>query len=220
VVARVLRGRSSFSTRGKTWRAEPGTLQIQTPGDVHRDLARDGPIHYQIVNFPTADVERELGAVDLEPCIAPGDPRGAAIHHLHDAIAAGADRLTLEVATVEAMASLRSLPRAKEQQSRAVRRAREVLRDRIEQGITLDQLAADAGLGKFRLCRAFRAQVGLAPHAYLTHLRIARAKRLLRAGIPATEVAQRVGMYDQSQLHRHFRRIVGVTPRAFARGDG
>jgi AraC-like DNA-binding protein len=44
-----------------------------------------------------------------------------------------------------------------------------------------------------------------------------RAQELLARGIPQAEVAASVGLYDQSQLHRHFKRILGVTPGAFAR---
>jgi len=44
-----------------------------------------------------------------------------------------------------------------------------------------------------------------------------RAKELLAAGVRPSEIAPRVGFYDQSQLNRHFRRIVGTTPGAYAR---
>jgi AraC-like DNA-binding protein len=54
------------------------------------------------------------------------------------------------------------------------------------------------------------------PHTYLTHLRIQRAKQLLAKGMRASEVASTVGLYDQSQLTRHFRRIVGTTPARYA----
>jgi AraC-like DNA-binding protein len=37
------------------------------------------------------------------------------------------------------------------------------------------------------------------------------------AGVRPGEVAPQVGLYDQSQLNRHFRRIVGTTPGAYAR---
>lgn len=73
-------------------------------------------------------------------------------------------------------------------------------------------MAEHAGLDKFWLSRAFRDEVGLPPHAYLTQLRVLRAKELLAAGVRPSEVAPQVGFYDQSQLHRHFRRIVGTTP--------
>jgi AraC-like DNA-binding protein len=44
-----------------------------------------------------------------------------------------------------------------------------------------------------------------------------RAKELLAAGVKPIEVAPSVGLYDQSQLNRHFRRLVGMTPGAYAR---
>jgi AraC-like DNA-binding protein len=90
------------------------------------------------------------------------------------------------------------------------------LKQRVRDSITLDELASYAGLDKFHLCRAFRAQIGMPPHTYLTNLRIAEAKRLLERGVLASEVASLVGLYDQSQLNRHFRRIVGTTPGRYA----
>lgn len=86
------------------------------------------------------------------------------------------------------------------------------LRESLGDCVTLEDLADQAGLDKFHLCRAFRDQIGMPPHTYLTHLRIAKAKRLLDCGLRASEVAAQVGLYDQSQLNRHFRRIVGTTP--------
>lgn len=83
--------------------------------------------------------------------------------------------------------------------------------------ITLDELAAEAGVDKFRLCRAFRDEVGLPPHAWLNELRVMRAKELLAGGTPTREVAPLVGFYDQSRLNQHFRRIVGTTPAKWAR---
>ena len=53
------------------------------------------------------------------------------------------------------------------------------------------------------------------PHTYLTHLRIQRARKLLAEGVRASDLAPRVGLYDQSLLTRHFRRIVGVTPARY-----
>jgi AraC-like DNA-binding protein len=99
----------------------------------------------------------------------------------------------------------------------AVARARALLDDRLTEAVSLDELAAHARLDKFRLCRAFREQIGLPPHAYVTHRRISLAQDLLARGVPQAEVAARVGLYDQSQLHRHFKRIFGLTPGTYAR---
>jgi AraC-like DNA-binding protein len=218
-ITRVDAGRATFLTRGKVWSSAPGSLRIQAPGDVVRDLAQDGPTARQIVAFPARTVDDAGGKATLHAHLAAGDPRGAAFHRLHDAVRLGAGRLALEVAVTEALTALTALPGAKCEHTRSVRRAIEHLRERLDDEVTLDALADHAGTDKFHLCRAFRAQVGLPPHAYLTRLRIMRAKELLTAGVKPSEIAPRVGLYDQSQLNRHFRRIVGTTPAAYARGE-
>ena len=58
--------------------------------------------------------------------------------------------------------------------------------------------------------------MGLTPHAYLNHIRVLRARDLLRQGCPIAQAAVNVGFVDQSHLHRHFKRIVGVTPGQYA----
>jgi AraC-like DNA-binding protein len=158
---------------------------------------------------------REAGKVVAVPHLEADDERAAPFHRLHDAVCAGADRLSLEVALAEAVATFARLGHANPQQTRPVRRAMEYLRERLAESVTLDDLAAHAALDKFHLCRAFRAQIGMPPHTYLTHLRIQRAKELLAQGVRASELAPRVGLYDQSQLTRHFRRIVGTTPARY-----
>lgn len=62
--------------------------------------------------------------------------------------------------------------------------------------------------------------MGLPPYAFAVELRLARARGLLERGIGVGEVAARLGFYDQSQLNRHFRRSIGVSPSAYARAVG
>src|SRR6185295_17299209 len=211
-------GRSEWWGGGRLWRSEPGGLQLKQPGDVHRDAVRDGVSRFQIALFDARLVEAACHGTRPRPLrrhqLEPGDPRGAAFDRLHTAIAHGAQHLALEVAVSEALAALATelTGAAPTGSRRAVRRAIDLLFERMTEQVTLDAIADHAGLDKFHLSRAFRAEVGLPPHAYLTHLRIERAKQLLAAGVRPSDVAPRVGFYDQSQLHRHFRRIVGTTP--------
>ncbi|MFO0577973.1 MAG: AraC family transcriptional regulator [Polyangia bacterium] len=216
-ICRFESGRSEFWTHGRVWPGRPGSVVIHQPGDVHRDVSRDGPITYQVIALPPAVVEPAVEKVRVFSCLAADDPRGAVFQRLHDAVAARADRLALECALAEAIGALDAVAERRCEHTRPVRRALALLRERLSEAVTLDELAAYAGLDKFHLCRAFRAQVGLPPHAYLTRLRILHAKRLLSAGTPPRDVAAQVGLYDQSQLNRHFRRITGMTPGQFAR---
>jgi len=99
----------------------------------------------------------------------------------------------------------------------SVRRAHEFLLDHLADDITLDALAEHARADKFHLCRAFSREIGFPPYAFLTQARIACARILLRRGLRPSEIAPLLGVCDQSQMHRHFRRIVGCTPGAYAR---
>ena len=98
----------------------------------------------------------------------------------------------------------------------AVTAARDYLRRRVHETITLEELAGISRMSRFHLARAFAAHIGLPPHAYQTRLRIERAMELLRAGVRPGEVAHLTGFADQSHLTRHFRRIMGVTPGEYA----
>jgi AraC-like DNA-binding protein len=103
-------------------------------------------------------------------------------------------------------------PRHLDANGRAVARARSYLHDNLTGDVSLDQLAEVAETRPFRLIRAFNRLHGLPPHAYLTQLRVRRARDLIGAGHPLAEVAAAVGFADQSHLNRHFKRILGVTP--------
>ena len=61
------------------------------------------------------------------------------------------------------------------------------------------------------------AAFGLAPHAYLVQLRLAKARRLLAAGQPPALVAMSLGFADQSHMGRWFRRAYAMTPAYYRR---
>lgn len=100
---------------------------------------------------------------------------------------------------------------------REFRLARDYLAAHAERPITLDELAAVAGTGKFRLVRLFRERTGLPPHASQVAHRVRRARALLEAGHTPAQAAALTGFTDQSHLHRHFRRAVGFTPAQYRR---
>lgn len=221
IVARLERGRVESFTAGQVFRSEPRSIHLKAPGDVYREIGRDGPGVYTIVQLRADDVAKAIdGRAAIVPHMASGDERARPFHHLVDAVLAGADHFTMEVVLAEALGALGRTRPDRLLQTRPVRRAAEFLRERLAGPVSLDELAAHVGRDKFYLCRMFRAQVGLPPHAYLTHLRVVRARQLLARGTRPSEVARNVGFYDQSQLTRHFRRITGVTPARYARDLG
>jgi AraC-like DNA-binding protein len=102
----------------------------------------------------------------------------------------------------------------------ALRRACDYLAEHPARNVGLDELAAAAGIGKFRLVRIFRQRTGLPPHALQLAHRIRDARRLLERGHTIVDTATATGFADQSHLHRHFTRSIGLTPGAYQRRIG
>jgi AraC-like DNA-binding protein len=98
----------------------------------------------------------------------------------------------------------------------AVRRVREYVEAHMSENIDLAALAAVAGLSVYHFAREFKRSTGVTPHDYLVGKRIERAQDMLaRTAYSLTEIAIAAGFSDQSHLARHFRQIVGSTPREF-----
>lgn len=81
--------------------------------------------------------------------------------------------------------------------------------------ITLDELAALSGRGKYSLLRIFSKEKGITPYKYLETVRINRAKELLEQGEPLTETALRTGFSDQSHFTNFFKKFIGLTPKQY-----
>lgn len=82
---------------------------------------------------------------------------------------------------------------------------------------TLTALARVAALSPWYCNRQFARGAGLPPHAFGLQQRLALARELLRQGHSPAEAARAAGFFDQSHLHRAFRKYVGMTPGAFLR---
>jgi AraC-like DNA-binding protein len=82
--------------------------------------------------------------------------------------------------------------------------------------IELDDLAGMAHMSKRSFLRTFQAATGESPIAYLIQIRVNRAAdRLRTTSDPVTDVAFAVGFKDSNYFARQFRRVTGVTPRAY-----
>ena len=107
-----------------------------------------------------------------------------------------------------------SLPNklSKQQISRVI----EYMHAHLERDISLDELAGVANMSASYLVRLFKQATGLTPHKYFIHLRVEKAKVLIQSHrFSMGEIAALLGFADQSHLNRHFKKIVGATPREF-----
>ncbi|WP_432486651.1 helix-turn-helix transcriptional regulator [Kineococcus sp. SYSU DK018] len=173
----------------------------------------------------------------LEPGVLPGRLAGAAVDEpaladprLHRAVAAlhatllrpgedleAAERAALLVAGLRRCLEGREPPPVRRDAPLAAR-LRDLLDAHVVEGVALQRAARELHASPEHLVRAFRREVGMPPHAYLTARRVDRARRLLLAGHRAADAAVLAGFHDQPHLARHFRRVLGVPPGRFAAG--
>ncbi|HAS6640291.1 AraC family transcriptional regulator [Vibrio parahaemolyticus] len=130
-------------------------------------------------------------------------------------------RETLVYGTLIKLASKHSTHRAPLKESTKAQRqlqlVKEFLEDFPQTDVSLEELAKLAGLSPFHLLREFQKQFGFPPHAYQIQQRLRMAKKLLKQGQSISDVAQECGFHDQSHLHRHFKKAMGVTPGQYLR---
>jgi len=79
-------------------------------------------------------------------------------------------------------------------------------------------LAGVAHLSEFHFCRMFRYSTGYSPHAYVTMMRMDRARELLESGgLTIREIAEAVGYKTQAHFTCVFHAYCGSTPAAYRR---
>lgn len=102
--------------------------------------------------------------------------------------------------------------------ARALSRALAFIEQRMCDGFTLDELARTAAISRFHFARQFRVSTGYSPMGYLLHRRIEQACDALRRDCGCiADIAAGLGFFDQSHFTRTFRRVTGMTPRAWAK---
>ena len=88
----------------------------------------------------------------------------------------------------------------------------------LEQPLTVDVLASVANCSPASVHRLFKRCMATSPNRWVTGLRIAEAKRLLRSSSrPIHQIAAQVGIVDPFHFSKLFKRVVGQSPQAFRR---
>ncbi|HEU5159707.1 MAG TPA: AraC family transcriptional regulator [Streptosporangiaceae bacterium] len=231
-IALIESGVEEFDVPGAVERAGAGALAVINPEVIHTGQpgVPDGWAYR--VTYPAvevvADIAAELGAprgTPYFPATVLDDPAAARlVRTAHraaergDALAASSHLRTAIAGLLRRHAAQAPPDEPRPAGSLAVAAARDILHDRLLDPPSLADLAAAVGARPFALLRAFRRTTGLPPHAYLNHARVRRARTLLAGGLRPADVAARVGFADQAHLTRHFKRVVGVPPGAYAAG--
>jgi AraC-like DNA-binding protein len=100
--------------------------------------------------------------------------------------------------------------------ARHLLRARDLADARYVEPLTVDDMAAAAGLSRAHFSREFRRAFGVAPHAYLLTRRLERAAALLRStDRSVAEICLAVGLTSVGSFTTSFKRAFGRTPTAY-----
>lgn len=104
---------------------------------------------------------------------------------------------------------------------RKVADAVHAIEQRLDEPLTLDLLASQAGLSPYHFLRTFTTVCGVTPHQYVRRTRLSRAAaRLIAEKTRVIDIALESGFGDVSNFNRAFREEFGVSPRRYRRDDG
>ncbi|WP_367318524.1 helix-turn-helix domain-containing protein [Streptomyces sp. HUAS ZL42] len=104
---------------------------------------------------------------------------------------------------------------------RAILRVINDMHDRLDQDLTIDDLARTARFSKFHFTRVFREMTGTSPGRFLSALRIQEAKCLLvSTDRSVADISAQVGYSSVGTFSSRFKECVGLSPSRFRELDG
>jgi AraC family transcriptional regulator, transcriptional activator FtrA len=107
-------------------------------------------------------------------------------------------------------------PLPRDEQSHIIGASQTMILRRLDEPLTVDDLAATAHLSTRQYVRRFRAATGTTPYQWVLSQRIQRARELLeRTQESVEQVATQCGFRNATVLREHFGRIVGTTPTRY-----
>jgi AraC family transcriptional regulator len=177
-----------------------------------------------------ASSDGAYGEVDLRPSRKFADPRlSAMVAAVHAEMVAGfpSGRLFLdsvEQAMAVALVNGHAVRHRPVQISRGglgparLRRIRELVHAKMEDELSLDEMAQSVGLSTAHFARMFRKSTGKTPHQFVLRQRLERAKAMLRApDARVLDVAVACGFKTQQHFAQVFRDVCGVSPTEYRR---
>ena len=90
------------------------------------------------------------------------------------------------------------------------------INNHLSETLTLDLIAQNFFINKYHLCHIFKNATGFSVMEYIIHLRVLKARELLRTGMRVQEVSEAVGFQNNQHFIRTFGNLTGVSPKKYA----
>lgn len=210
-----------------------------TPAGLSAFEQWDGEDHYVSIRLATEFVDRvALEALEVDPdqvsLLSEFHSRDPQIQHLGMNFLAelmnqglGGRLYVDSLANILAVHLLRHystiVPRMRTYDGRLpehqLKRVIDYIHDHLVQEIRLSDLAAQLDVSQYHFSRSFKQSMGMSPHQYVIQQRVEQAKQLLDVPeLSIADVALQCGFSSQSHLGQWFRKLSGMTPKAYRRG--
>jgi AraC family transcriptional regulator len=231
-----------FSVSGRTVQdgvTTPGTVHVTEPAAPVRCLFR-GPydvLHLHVPNTLIAECARDMAGHQAPVLCSQAVPSNDTVVDSLGRALLEANRIggslgqlyadCISIAMIaRLMASAKRVatcerPKAGKLAKWRLKRAIDYVEARLDEPVSLADIAASAGLSRMHFAAQFRAATGLRPHEYLLRRRIERAQEMLVAtGMSLVDVALSVGFQTQSHFTGVFKRYTGQPPHAWRESRG
>lgn len=225
----ILKGSETYQCNKITHVAPKGSIVVVNPGEIHTGHASDtrkGWEYFMI--YPHLSlIQKALRQLSLDPDQLPFFPVSVmfdpalktGLCRFMAACESGDCKLSLETRFLSLLRLLIdhhadfNMPAAPERPAHTViRRVTERIHACYDEDLSLDSLAAEAGISPYSLLRLFKKQTGISPYLLQTGLKIKNAKKNLASGHSFAQTAVNCGFTDQSHMTRQFKRWLGITP--------
>ncbi len=205
----VLNGRMHLETEDQDIQAEPGDLLFYHSGMPHRETSHDSdPVNTFYIAFKGRNPVLEALPLRLRDSDARVRQMVSWLVRDHRSGVMPSQQSALLEAVVNEMDRLWSDP-----VDPWLVDLREYMRRRLPQKLYLDDLAHEVSMSKFAFVRKYKRLSGLTPMQDLQRMRLNQARAmLLTSGLPVKAIAPAVGLNDEYQLSKLFRRCFRLSP--------
>ncbi|MBG6133934.1 AraC family transcriptional regulator [Longispora fulva] len=209
----------ALTVAGVTHPIRPGHVSLVPPGEEVRFRYEGRSEHlYAHLRLPTAGEAQRVPV--MQDAARSAEPLAGMLRSAIAALPRHPDRAAAELwAALWRIAQLQQS--GLEGRHLAVLRATEFIEARLNEPITVPQVAHYAEISHNQLTRLFRAETGDTVVGYLRQRRLARAEHLLRhTTMPIPAIAAAVGIPDLQAFNKACRRQLGAAPRTVRTGTG